>query len=78
MWLRRLNTWSQLHPLNAESFATGDFDGNGLDDLVVDFGATSGLWLWMNHGDLGRAAHVQSRRHRDRRFRSRTDGTRSS
>ena len=26
--------------------ATGDIDGNGQDDVVVDFGATYGLWIW--------------------------------
>ena len=29
--------------------ASGNLDGNGLDDLVLDFG-TVGVWVWMNHG----------------------------
>ena len=31
--------------------ATGDLDGNGLDDLVLDFGPGLGVWAWMNHGN---------------------------
>ena len=31
---------------------TADLDGNDLDDLVIDFGAQYGVWLWMNHTGL--------------------------
>ena len=27
----------------------GDFDGNDVDDLLIDFGPSVGLWIWMNH-----------------------------
>jgi hypothetical protein len=26
----------------------GDLDGDGRDEIVVDFGADSGLWAWVN------------------------------
>jgi len=30
---------------------TGDLDGNGRDEIAIDFG-TAGLWIWLN--DTGR------------------------
>ena len=41
---------------------SGDLDGNGLDDLVVDFGSASGLRVWMNHATW-RPLHALSPRH---------------
>ena len=35
---QRAVMWTQVHSLSAESMASGDLDGNGLDDLVLDFG----------------------------------------
>lgn len=40
-------SWTQLHPLPADDIVRGDFDGNGVDDLAVDFG-TPGLWVLRN------------------------------
>ncbi len=40
---------TQIHSLNVVATATGDFDGNGRDDLAVNFGSGIGLWVWMNH-----------------------------
>ena len=40
---------SQIHSLSPVATATGDFDGNGRDDLVVNFGPGIGVWVWMNH-----------------------------
>jgi hypothetical protein len=37
------------NPLGAtKTLSSGDLDGNGQDDVVVDFGAAKGLWAWMN------------------------------
>jgi probable HAF family extracellular repeat protein len=39
--------WRPVHKESADATATADLDGNGLDDLVVDFGAY-GVYAWMN------------------------------
>jgi hypothetical protein len=37
------------NPLGAEkTLSSGDLDGNGQYDVVVDFGSAIGLWAWMN------------------------------
>ncbi len=41
VWALRQTSWTQVHGLSAEKMATGDLDGNGLDDLVFDFGPGS-------------------------------------
>ncbi len=41
--------WSQLNPLSPETFAAGDFDADGIDEVVGDFGA---LGLWFKDGDV--------------------------
>jgi hypothetical protein len=43
------NKWTQLHTFNPVSMAKGDLDGNGRDDLIVNFGPGIGLYAWMNH-----------------------------
>lgn len=43
------STWTKLHPLSPVDLVTGDLDGNGLDDLVVNFGPGVGIYTWMNH-----------------------------
>ena len=48
-WLLGKTGWSLIHPLGPESVTAADVDGNGLDDVVVDFGAAYGVWLWLNH-----------------------------
>lgn len=40
-------TWRCLTGRQAESFAIGDFDGNGKADVAADFGA-NGLWFFKN------------------------------
>ena len=40
--------WRQIHDVSPDATVSGDLDGNGLDDLVVDFGVY-GVHLWMNH-----------------------------
>ena len=40
--------WVKLHSSLPELMVTGDLDGNGQDDVVIDFGPTIGLWRWMN------------------------------
>jgi len=48
VWALRQTSWMQVHGLSPESTASGDLDGNRLDDLVFDFGP-QGVWVWMNH-----------------------------
>ena len=40
--------WSQLHPMSSTKLLTGDLDGNGRADVIVDFGA-AGLWAFANN-----------------------------
>jgi probable HAF family extracellular repeat protein len=58
--LKGLAVWQQIHTLGAtelignpriasNAMTSGDLDGNGLDDLVIDFGFPYGIWVWMNH-----------------------------
>jgi hypothetical protein len=47
--LRNNATWSPLHSLPVQDAAFADLDGNGKDDIAVDFGAP-GLWIY---GDSG-------------------------
>ena len=49
IWARRQTAWIQPHSWSPEAIVSGDFDGNGLDDLAIDFSPNSGVWLWMNH-----------------------------
>lgn len=49
VWRLGESGWSPIHPLAPESVTTADVDGNGLDDVVMDFGETYGVWLWLNH-----------------------------
>ena len=42
-------SWVQLHGLNPEEIVTGDIDGDAKADILVDFGATYGLWAFMNN-----------------------------
>ena len=46
MW-QNDSSWFQLHSVDAEDLATGDIDGNGRPDVIIDFGVY-GLWAWMN------------------------------
>mgnify|MGYP002084898500 CR=1 FL=1 len=42
-----------IHPLNPEAVATGDFDGNGIDEVAFDFGPSYGLWVRWNGSSWG-------------------------
>ena len=42
VWALRQTSWTQVHGLSPELMASGDLDGNGLDDLVLDFGSGVG------------------------------------
>jgi uncharacterized repeat protein (TIGR03803 family) len=49
IWVRSGNSWTPLHGSSAVSMVTGDLDGTGVDDAVIDFGQGIGLYAWMNH-----------------------------
>jgi len=38
------NRWMQLNADTAEEMITADLDGDGIDELICDFGAASGIW----------------------------------
>jgi hypothetical protein len=42
-------TWSKLHNLSPEIIATGDLDGNGEDDCIIDFGSGVGIYVRYNN-----------------------------
>jgi hypothetical protein len=37
-----------LHPLTSRNVLLADLDGNGKDDVVIDFGPPFGLWQYLN------------------------------
>jgi hypothetical protein len=41
--------WRHVHPFDAVRISSGDLDGNGVVDLVIDFGEIYGLWALRNH-----------------------------
>ena len=49
IWVLRQTSWMQVHGWSAKTIVSGDFDGNGQDDLAIDFFPNAGVWLWMNH-----------------------------
>ncbi len=51
--------YTQLHPFNPEAIAGGDFDGNGIDEVAVDFGPSWGVWIRWN-GSSWSPLHNQS------------------
>ena len=46
-------TWSQIHPAAVTRLVAGDLDGNGVSDLVIDFGAAYGVWTLKNGTTAG-------------------------
>ena len=48
--------WGQIHPLSPAHLASGDIDGNGQDDLIVDFPGF-GVWIWQNNSGPWRLLH---------------------
>jgi len=50
LWIWKNNaTWQNLHTYNPVSVTTGDLDGNGQADAIVDFGPADGLWVYYNN-----------------------------
>jgi len=50
LWTWQNNTaWHLIHSYNPTAVVSGDLDGNGQTDLVIDFGSTDGLWVYYNH-----------------------------
>ena len=41
-------TWARIHSLEVSDIQTGDFDGNGQDDIVLNF-AGQGIWTRSNN-----------------------------
>jgi len=39
-------TWTQIHNESCKSFATGDFDGGGPTEVMIDFGEHRGIYVW--------------------------------
>jgi len=50
MWTNN-GEWVPLHTVPAKSMVTGDLDGNGQDDVIVDFGDGIGIRAWMNNSN---------------------------
>ena len=52
IWVRKNDSaWVKLHKRSAKTMVTGDVDGNGKDEVIVDFGQTSplkGIWVRRN------------------------------
>ena len=40
----------KLHDLSPEAMITGDMDGNGLEDVIIDFGV-DGIWVRKNNAN---------------------------
>ena len=57
-WLRRVGApaWAQVHPNSPEGMTAGDLDGNGIDEMIFDFGA-AGLWAKYNGGGAWAQLH---------------------
>ena len=45
--IQEQRAYAQLHASNPEEIATGDIDGNGRKDAILDFPGF-GVWAWMN------------------------------
>jgi hypothetical protein len=43
-----------VHFLSARKFAAGDLDGNGQDEIMIDFGGGAGIWVFANNSDWTR------------------------
>jgi len=39
---------------------TGDIDNNGLDEVIIDFGAPYGIWVWMNNSSWSQLHSLSS------------------
>ena len=48
VWTRSGSVWSLVHSLSPELMTVGDLDGNGIDEMIFDFGAAYGLWAYYN------------------------------
>jgi len=48
VWLNHA-LWVPLHEVSPKSMVTGDIDGNGQVDVIIDFGVLYGIWVWMNN-----------------------------
>jgi hypothetical protein len=54
--LRNGTTWAPLNGLTTEGITVGDLDGNGHDEVIIDFGAP-GVW---SYEDIGGWQQVHS------------------
>jgi hypothetical protein len=47
-WVRSFGAaWAPVHPASPEGMTAGDLDGNGIEEMIFDFGA-AGLWVRYN------------------------------
>jgi hypothetical protein len=37
-----------LHSFTSQGLVLADMDGNGIDEVLIDFGAGVGLWAYVN------------------------------
>ena len=47
--LQNGTTWWQLHTFTSEGITIGDLDGNGHDEVIIDFGGV-GVWSFEDLG----------------------------
>ncbi len=40
--------WVSVHKMAVIAMTSGDFDGNGQEDIAISFSASSGLWYRLN------------------------------
>lgn len=47
LWqLMNATTWIPLHGFSAQYLVLADLDGLGRDEVIVDFGAPHGVWMY--------------------------------
>jgi hypothetical protein len=59
LWvLTGTGVYQQINAHNPKAMTTGDLDGNGINELIVDFGEGLGLWVKWNGGEW---AHLHNK-----------------
>ena len=60
IWALRQTAWLPVHGADPKTIVSGDFDGNGLDDLAIDFSPYDGRLAVDEPRELGLAAQRES------------------